>query len=109
MDAFGTESVVNGVTIMIRVFIERHFVEGMQEELERVVREVIQEAVHAPGYLSGEILRNLENPNHFVVISNWRSRRHWEKWLDSDQRRRVMSYVTPMLMEPERITVMEPV
>lgn len=94
---------------MIRVLIERQFVEGMREELERVVREVIQEAVRAPGYLSGEILRDVEDDNHFVVISNWRSLEHWDAWYASDARRRVMACVEPMLQEPEHITVAEPV
>ena len=94
---------------MIRVYIERQFIDGMEGEIERVVRDVIHSAVCAPGYLSGEILRDQADHNHYVVVSSWRSREHWDAWLVSDARCQSMARVTPMLREPERILVMEPV
>ncbi len=94
---------------MIRVLIERRFLEGMQQELERVVTDVIHAAVRAPGYLSGEILRDTKDRNHYVVVSSWRSVENWEAWLVSPERQLVMGHVNPMLIEPERILVMETV
>lgn len=94
---------------MIRVLIERRFAEGMEQELQRVLMEARQEAIRIPGYISGETLRDSDNPWHYVVISTWRSRHAWERWMDSAARRNVMAHISPMLVEEERVTVMEPV
>lgn len=94
---------------MVRVLIERRVSEGMLENFNLALREMRLQAVHKPGYISGESLRNAEDPHHFVVLSTWNSLDDWKAWAVSDARRLVMLKIGPMLQEAEKITVLEPV
>jgi heme-degrading monooxygenase HmoA len=93
---------------MIRVLIDRVFAQGMEEELRGIEQEARQQAVKIAGYISGESLRDTSNPQHNLVISTWRSREDWERWMASDRRKTVTTRITPLLEQPETITVFEP-
>lgn len=94
---------------MVRVLIERRIAEGMTGDFHQALRRMRLEAVQKPGYLSGESWRDARNPNHYVVISTWTSRDDWEAWAVSEARRKTMAVIGPMLDEPEKVTVLEPV
>jgi heme-degrading monooxygenase HmoA len=94
---------------MIRVLIERRLLEGVEEDLQKAMREMRREAIHVPGYLSGETLRSVADPNRYVIISSWRSLADWEAWSKSETRQRIEERIGPLLTEPERVTVFEPV
>lgn len=94
---------------MIRVLIERRLAEGVEEDLQRAMREMRREAIHVPGYLSGETLRSIADPNRYVIISSWRSKQEWEAWSRSETRKRIEARIAPLLAEPERLMVFEPV
>ncbi len=93
---------------MIRVLLERRVAEGLEAAFDQVLRDVRQGAVHFPGYISGESLRDPANPHHFFVISTWRSKRDWDAWEHSEERERFQVRMTPLLEERERVTVLEP-
>lgn len=93
---------------MIRVLIERVFAEGMDEELRKAEMDARQQAMRIPGYISGETLRDVDDPQRNVVISTWRSIEDWEAWKSSEARNSVLQSLKPMLVEPERITVLQP-
>lgn len=92
---------------MIRVLIERKLAEGAEEKLQEAMRHIRREAIHYPGYVSGESLRDVHDPHHFVILSTWRSREEWEMWKASDLRRQMEEEITPFLRGPEKITVLE--
>ena len=80
----------------------------MEEELLVALREMRRDAVHAPGYISGEMLRDLADPAHYVIVSTWRSRADWDRWAECEARQRVRSRSAPLLTKPERVAVLEP-
>ncbi|MEW6488289.1 MAG: antibiotic biosynthesis monooxygenase [Thermodesulfobacteriota bacterium] len=94
---------------MVRVLIERRISEGLMGDFQQALRRTRLVAVQKPGYLSGESWRDADDPNRYVVISTWTSRQAWDAWAASDARRVAMGEIRPMLQEPERITVLEPV
>lgn len=92
---------------MVRVLIERRVSAAMLGEFHQSLRRMRLEALQKTGYISGESWRNVKNPHHLVVISTWASRDDWEQWANSEERRKVMAVIGPMLEEPERVTVLE--
>ncbi|GAB4264529.1 MAG: hypothetical protein Kow0092_16260 [Deferrisomatales bacterium] len=94
---------------MVRVLIERRISEGMVEAYNLALREMRLQAVQKAGYISGESLRDVTDPFHYVVISTWNAASDWNAWFQSEARRTVLAKIAPMLQEPERITVLEPV
>ena len=94
---------------MVRVLIERHIVGGMVEEFRVALRNVRLQATHREGYISGESLHDAADPHHYFVISTWNSAAAWEAWQKTGARLQVMAVIGPMLEEPEKVTVLEPV
>jgi heme-degrading monooxygenase HmoA len=94
---------------MIRVLIERHVAEEMEESYRRMLHEVRREAVHAEGYISGETLRDSTQKHRYVIISTWRTRRDWDTWAASRERTEAMVRMAPLLAQPESVVVLEPI
>lgn len=94
---------------MIRVVIERKLVQDSKETIQSTMRDLRREAIHQRGYVSGETLRDIANPHHFLILSTWRTREEWETWANSRRRREIEDQIGQMLVEPEKIIVCEPV
>ncbi|MCM0611712.1 antibiotic biosynthesis monooxygenase [Marinobacter sediminum] len=92
---------------MIRVLIERHIAETLEDAYEERARKVLQQAVSAPGFISGETLSDSHDPNHRITLANWRSEVDWDRWYHSQQRRELMLELVPMMDRNEIITVLE--
>ncbi|PXX90872.1 antibiotic biosynthesis monooxygenase [Marinobacter vulgaris] len=92
---------------MIRVLIERHIAESLETVYEERSRRVLQNAVNAPGFVSGETLVDTSDPNHRFTLANWRSEADWQRWYLSEERRTLMAELVPMMDRDEVITVLE--
>ena len=92
---------------MIRVLIERHIAESLETAYEERSRKVLQRAVAAPGFISGETLVASNDPNHRITLANWRSEADWNRWYLSDDRRELMAELIPMMDINEAITVLK--
>ncbi|EDM47836.1 antibiotic biosynthesis monooxygenase family protein [Marinobacter algicola] len=90
---------------MIRVLIERHIAETLESAYEDRSRKVLQNAVGAPGFVSGETLVDTNDSNHRLTLSNWRSEADWQRWFLSEERRELMAELIPMMDRDEIITV----
>ncbi|MCG8673019.1 MAG: antibiotic biosynthesis monooxygenase [Pseudomonadales bacterium] len=92
---------------MIKVIIERRVIPGAESHYQRAVSNLLDEIQNAPGYLSGESYQEIARPSHFVVIANWKSLDHWERWLRSKERRHVVSEIAPYMEDAEKFIVLE--
>ncbi len=92
---------------MIRVLIERHIAESLESAYELRARKVLQQAVSAPGFISGETLSDSHDPNHRITLANWRSEMDWNRWYQSEERRELMAELIPMMDQDETITVLK--
>ncbi len=92
---------------MIRVLIERHIAETLEEAYEQRARKVLQHAVAAPGFVSGETLVDSHDPNHRITLANWRSEADWDRWFHSEERRELMSELVPMMDKEETVLVLQ--
>lgn len=92
---------------MIRVLIERHIAETLESAYEERSRGILQQAVTAPGFISGETLFDAADPNHRLTLSNWRSAADWDRWYHSDDRKDLMNEILPMMDQDEKITILE--
>lgn len=54
-------------------------------------------AMNMDGYISGETLRNVNNPEEFLVISSWQSSADWIKWLNSTERQKIQEKIDQLL------------
>jgi heme-degrading monooxygenase HmoA len=92
---------------MIRVLIERHIAETLEPAYEERSRKVLQHAVSAPGFVSGETLVDSSDSNHRFTLANWRSETDWLRWQGSEERKSLMLELMPMMDRDEIITVLK--
>ena len=92
---------------MIRVIIDRFIAESLEANYEVTAKETLSEAIQAPGFISGESLKDIQNKRHRVVLCNWRSLQDWQVWQGSPQRKKMMEQLNLMLETPEKVTVLE--
>jgi heme-degrading monooxygenase HmoA len=93
----------------IRVLIERRIVPENQPVLSSLLMRLRGKAMQARGYISGETLRSLQDPNEYLVISTWNSLDDWKRWEAEKERQEIQSQVDSLLRAPavQRVFVYE--
>jgi heme-degrading monooxygenase HmoA len=90
---------------MVRVIIERHCKPGKSKDLEKHISDLRMRAIPMRGFSSGQTLKSVEDPELYLVISNWMSRELWNKWYSSDERKKISEQISPLLSSPEKVTL----
>ena len=92
---------------MICVLIERIVEDTLLEHYEENAKSILQEAVQIPGFMSGESLRDLDNPHKRIIWTKWRSAADWQAWQKSNKRQALMEKIQPLLVGDEKIRLLE--
>jgi heme-degrading monooxygenase HmoA len=90
---------------MIRVMIERHCQPGKEAQLRDLLLELRSAAMRQSGYISGETLREADNPSVFMVISTWITRDAWKVWQTSRQRLLIEEMMDSLLTDARKVSV----
>ncbi|HVO66645.1 MAG TPA: antibiotic biosynthesis monooxygenase family protein [Syntrophales bacterium] len=90
---------------MIRVMIERHCQPGKEKQLRGLMLELRSAGMRQPGYITGETLRESDNPSVFMVISTWMSLEAWKAWQTSRQRLLIEEMMEPLIKESRKVRV----
>ena len=81
----------------VKVLIKRNVPQDKAKALIPLVRQMRASAATQSGYITGETLRSLDNPEEFMVISTWQSSEDWKNWLQSEERNKVQSKIDDLL------------
>jgi len=93
----------------VQVMIKRKFKVDNPEKLIPLLTELRIRAKDQPGYISGETLRSLNNPEDYLVFSKWETADDWKRWLNSKERRDIQGEVDSLLGEKTFYEIFEPV
>jgi heme-degrading monooxygenase HmoA len=81
----------------VKVIIKRMVPESKSRDMVPLFRKMRSLAMNQEGYIAGETLRNLNDPEDFIVISNWQSSEDWIKWLKSPARQEIQTQIDMLL------------
>ena len=84
----------------IRILIERKIDPENEIALSSLLMKLRSRAMHAKGYISGETLRSLKDPNEYLVISTWNSLDDWRRWEAEKERQEIQSQIDSLLRAP---------
>ncbi len=93
----------------VHIIIKRKLKIADPEKLMPLLDQLRGLANEQPGYISGETLRSLSNPEDFMVISKWETAADWEKWFGSRQRRDFQGQIDSLIGERTFYELFEPV
>jgi heme-degrading monooxygenase HmoA len=83
----------------VKIIIRRKVPKNKEAQLLPLLLELRSKATTQPGYISGETLRNVNEPEDYVVISTWKSVEDWKKWEGNKGRRETLSKIEALLGE----------
>ena len=81
----------------VKVLIKRKISQDQAKALIPLVRQMRASAATQAGYITGETLRSLDNPEEFLVISTWQSSDDWKNWLKSEDRNKIQDKIDDLL------------
>ncbi|MEX1325425.1 MAG: antibiotic biosynthesis monooxygenase family protein [Desulfobacterales bacterium] len=93
----------------IQVIIKRKWQTNNPEALFPLLTKIRSLAQKQPGYISGETLRSLDDPEDYMVVSKWETADDWKKWLQSKERRDLQGQVDSLIGERTFYEIFEPV
>ena len=93
---------------MVRVVIE-HKIKSPEviDQAIDVIREIRNEAMKQHGFITGETLVNVDDPENMLVISNWENRNAWDTWDKSEKRVELNPRINELLSEPYSVRIFE--
>ncbi|MEW6669656.1 MAG: antibiotic biosynthesis monooxygenase [Thermodesulfobacteriota bacterium] len=83
----------------VKIIIRRKVPRGREAELLPLLLELRTRATTRPGYVSGETLRNVNDPEDYLVISTWQSTDVWRAWEQSRARKEIQEKIDALLGE----------
>jgi heme oxygenase (mycobilin-producing) len=89
----------------IRALIEREIKAGSEIKMNQLLVQLRTKAMRAKGYISGETLRALDNPNKFLVISTWNSLAEWEAWDKDPDRHQIQEEIDGLLRHAAKTAI----
>lgn len=81
----------------IRILIKRKVPESKARQILPLFKQMRQMATVQEGYISGETMRNCDDPEEFLIISTWQSIADWENWLKSPTRQSTQAQIDALL------------
>lgn len=81
----------------VKIILRRKVTKDKEASLLPLLIQMRALATSQPGYISGETLRNMEDPEEVLVISTWQSAETWKTWLSSAQRTGIQEKIDALL------------
>lgn len=91
----------------VQVLIKRKWRVDKPQLILPLLDQLHTRAEQQPGYISGETLRNVEDPQDYLVVSKWETVDDWKKWLNSKERRDIQGQVDSLIGEKTFYNVYE--
>ena len=83
----------------VKIIIRRKVPKSKEAQLLPLLLELRSKAITQSGYISGETLRNVNEPEEYVVISTWKSVEDWKTWEGNKGRREIQNKIDAVLGE----------
>lgn len=81
----------------VKILIKRRLPLNKDKAMVTLLGQLRMLAMQQKGYISGETLRRIENPEEYLVISTWQSFDDWQNWFISSARKELQSKIDMLL------------
>ena len=91
---------------MLAVLIKRVLASEMGATYEEFSSKIIQAAVPAKGFISSKSFKDLNDTKVRYTMIQMESLADWKAWYQSDERKKALGQIQPLLREPEDISIL---
>ena len=89
----------------VKIIIRRRVQSDKEAELLPLLNKLRSSAIAQSGYISGETMRSVDDPEEYLVISTWKSLNSWKTWESSEQRKEIQEEVDTLLREKTEYSI----
>lgn len=89
----------------VKIIIKRKIPKSKETQVLPLLLELRSKAMTQPGYISGETLINVNDPEDYLVISTWKSVKEWKSWEGSKERNEIQGRIEKLLGEKSSVQV----
>ena len=89
----------------IKVIVKRKVSKGKEAALLPLLLELRAKATSQPGYISGETLRGVDDPEDYLVLGTWQSIENWKDWESSPGRAQIQEKIDALLGEKTEYSI----
>ena len=86
--------------MIAKIFIKRKFGRDNTSEVVPLLMQMRSGAMKQPGYISGETLTSMTDPQSISVIATWQSMEDWIKWKDNPERQKIEAMLEVFQLGP---------
>jgi heme-degrading monooxygenase HmoA len=86
-----------GPEMGVKIIIKRKVLKGKEAQMAPLPRDLRSRAITQSGYITGGALRNVNDPEEYVVIGTWKSVEDWKAWEASKERAEMQSRIDALL------------
>lgn len=83
----------------VKVIIKRRVPKGKEAQILPLLLDLRAKATNQPGYISGETLINVNDPEDYITIGTWKTLENWKAWEGSKARLEVQNKIDELLRE----------
>jgi heme-degrading monooxygenase HmoA len=91
----------------VKILIRRSVPEGGVPELTTLLKRLRSVTLTQPGYISGQTLKRIDQPNECIVISTWTSVEDWNTWSVNPQRIAIQNEIDQLLGQETEYAIYE--
>jgi heme oxygenase (mycobilin-producing) len=89
----------------VKIIIQRNIPEKATTQTFPFLMKLREMAMRQDGYISGETLRNFDDPKDYLVISTWRSVDDWKAWESNQVRKDIQASIDEILQDHTRYKI----
>ena len=92
---------------MIKIHIRRKVPEDKADDLKLLLNQLRAITMGTPGYIAGETLKRVDEPDESLVVTKWQSEFYWKQWLQSKERPEIQDKIDQLLEEKTQYEIYE--
>ena len=89
----------------LRIIIDRKVKKGKEEDFAKLLRKLRSKAMFSKGYISGEMLRDRDDPQNYIVISAWQSVAEWERYEKLPETSKLHARIEKLMVRPTKVKI----
>jgi heme-degrading monooxygenase HmoA len=89
----------------VRVLSERVMVPGAEPKVKKLMESVVDRVRTQPGFVRGDVLKDLRHPELYIVLTEWESVNHLDKWLANPEYKTLLGQMNLLLGQPVRYSI----
>ena len=81
----------------VKIMIKRKLSGEKLVELIPYLKDLRGLAMNQDGYIGGETLKRIDDPEELMVVSTWQSLEHWKSWFENPERKNLQEKIDSLL------------